>query len=542
MNRRTTLVWLLAAMPGLLSAQETKLVNCRTLEAAGHFVGPDEVLDGDRVCQKLKPGALETAKTEPAKTVPGAVPGSSEPISVADAARANRAAKAKKEAEKTALQEKPAVLPVEPSAPTRAPVAAPSAAPAVTTSEPVDSVAIAPRRPIPPTWKPAPSEVVVAPEPVAVQATAPVAVAPPPVGAVAEQNARSVTPSVVAEPSPVESSSEPSAVAAPPSVPKLLPVQVSPEPVNEAPTAAFSSAVGPAPARTAVPAAPAVSPVPPQPVSAPASAVVVSSPAPVPLPAVRIHRDAPVAPGTPSEPPERDYGFSDVNAVETSSRTKVAAANTRATARHATESDVQVGAFDKSREETAAAPVQSTTVQSGNTQGFQEGQGTGCAKNITLGSVWNGKLVVGTPGWAQKWMERNQKRMANICFSAAPIKDAKNYLIVFYSSPANEQGQSNANSAVPLPDVTAANGTGGFTTKDGSTWQYAAERNGRGAAVTEDQAEEPHSQAGQVWYATAYAEEGTPVAERWPESSKRGDEDRASEDLLNAVVEDLRKL
>ena len=68
MNRRVFFLGLLAAMPGLLSAQETKLVNCRTLEAAGNFIGSDEVLVGDKVCRKLKPGETEPAESRNAET------------------------------------------------------------------------------------------------------------------------------------------------------------------------------------------------------------------------------------------------------------------------------------------------------------------------------------------------------------------------------------------------------------------------------------------------------------------------------------------
>ena len=89
MNRRVFFLGLLAAMPGLLSAQETKLVNCRTLEAAGNFIGSDEVLVGDKVCRKLKPGETEPAKAETPKPLPGEVISGSESMSVADAAKAN---------------------------------------------------------------------------------------------------------------------------------------------------------------------------------------------------------------------------------------------------------------------------------------------------------------------------------------------------------------------------------------------------------------------------------------------------------------------
>src|SRR5208283_354121 len=113
MNRRELIVCLFAAMPSLLSGQETKLVNCRTLEAAGNFVGPDEVLDGDKVCKKLKAGASEPAQAEPLKPLPGAVISGSEPISVVEAAKAKKKATAAKHGVMTPESaEKPVAAPV----------------------------------------------------------------------------------------------------------------------------------------------------------------------------------------------------------------------------------------------------------------------------------------------------------------------------------------------------------------------------------------------------------------------------------------------
>jgi hypothetical protein len=159
--------------------------------------------------------------------------------------------------------------------------------------------------------------------------------------------------------------------------------------------------------------------------------------------------------------------------------------------------------------------------------------------NITLGSLRDEKLALVTPKWAEQWIAKNQKRMANICFSAAPMKGVKNYLIVFYIAPANGAVEKNASPSMPLPDARSA---GGFTARDGSTWHYAVERIADSADAAHQSASKGSDEAGQVWYATAYTEEGVPVAERWPESPKRGDEARASEELLNAVVEDLGKL
>src|SRR5215469_13238538 len=92
MIRRTLFLSLLATVPALVCAQESKLVNCRSLEAAGNFVGPDEVVVDDLVCQKVKAGATAAAgaaKPQPPIPLPGAVITEDEPASVVDAAKAS---------------------------------------------------------------------------------------------------------------------------------------------------------------------------------------------------------------------------------------------------------------------------------------------------------------------------------------------------------------------------------------------------------------------------------------------------------------------
>jgi hypothetical protein len=423
MNRQLFVMWLIAATPALLFAQEAKLVNCRTLEAAGNFVGPDEVIDGNMVCQKLKPGTIAPApeKIEAAKPQPDVMVSPEQPISVAEAARLNKQRLAAKQNAASA----PAALPT-PAVSTPVPVAEPTA----------------------PVSKPATPEAVRKPAPAAVPALA-------------------------------------VAVSAPP-------------------------AVGPAPA------APLATPAPAQPAAVQSLA---ATSAAAEAPPMRIKRDAPVAAGTPSEPPERDYGFSDANAVATPVAAAARAESaSRATVPSAARTQVQMGGFDRPKDATsdATSPTQNT-----NTAGLREGQRPECTKNITLGSLKGEKLDLGKGGWAQAWIAKNQKAIPNVCFSETPMRGAKNYLIVFYFMPSG----GNSNAAMAMPDSASA---GTFTAKNGAMWSY------RGG-VTQEVSQ------GQVWYATAYSEDGAAIAEEWPEQTKRGDNERVAEQLLSGIVEDLRK-
>lgn len=410
MNRKILLAGVLAAVPAAMHAQEYKLVNCRTLEAAGNFVGSDEVLNGEMVCQRVKAGASLPATNDAAKPLPGAVISGGEAMNVVEAAKVN--AKKAEPAKDGGAGQGPAEA--KPEAP---PVAAVTPA----------------------------------------TATAAVSAAPP--------SSTSVS---------LEAPSTP--VAAPP----------------------------------------------------------------------QIHRDAPVAEGTPSAPPEKDYGFSDANAVDPPKAAVVTSAQDNTTERNSSDQNaaraVQLGAFGRPSPEASDADPQahSTNVLPGETDGFQEGQRVGCTKNVTLGSVRDDKLVLGTPPWARKWVEKNQKRLAKICFSATPMRGAQNYLIVFYTV----AGSGEASNALPAPEGPDSGDVGGFTTRYGSTWHYVVDRKVGTTELAKDVADEPQT-AQPTWYATAYAEDGTPVAERWPErgnSAKHENVEHASEELLSVMVEDLRKL
>jgi hypothetical protein len=130
MKRRMLLLWL-AGMPALVCAQEVKVTNCRTLAVAGNFLGPDEIIVNDLVCQKVK----GSGETQTPKAQPGAVVSEGEaPMSVVDAAKAatKRVAAAedaiKQKTAAPAEEETPA-LPVGPMAPEVTPAPAPTVAP-----------------------------------------------------------------------------------------------------------------------------------------------------------------------------------------------------------------------------------------------------------------------------------------------------------------------------------------------------------------------------------------------------------------------------
>jgi len=167
MNRTMLIMSLLAVTPAMTCGQGTKqqikVVNCRTLEAAGNFVGPDEVIVNDLVCQRVKAEPQPEARVQPQArgSLQGEVVSGTESISVVDAAKAANKRLAErivqireeksKEAARTAKPATEAPAASEASPDTLEKNSEPTAAPA----GPEDP-ATAPQAPVAPTKKPQP--------------------------------------------------------------------------------------------------------------------------------------------------------------------------------------------------------------------------------------------------------------------------------------------------------------------------------------------------------------------------------------------------
>jgi hypothetical protein len=531
LKSKTFLLALAVLIPALVRAQESRLVNCRTLEAAGNFIASDEVLVNDMVCQKVKAGAPEPAKPHPPQPLPGATISGSEPASAAAYVKP---------------RQKAGILDARPDneIPVKTGETAPTSAAPPSTDAKAELVA-------PP--KTAPKEFVAAPEP-----------SDP-------QRSTVSQPAAAAQPRPAPSRVE----TANPALAETAP-RPTPEAAHVEPAVAVQPAAPPASAATTAPVSTEVSTLP-----APAST---SSEPPA----------APASTMAPTAPPENGNGFYDANAGNTvvtvapsaesvKSDIKVAEpATVPSEAAPATASDapaatqatmpppydpneerervVRLGEFARPREEAPdpRAQAQAHSVPAFQEDGFQDGQRPDCTKNITLGSLQGEKLVLGTPAWAAKWIEKNQKRMPRVCFSDMPMQGARNYLIVFYTSPPAATEAELASTSFTTLHGTPASGVGTFTTSYGSTWHYFYDRTVGVTVNTRNDADEPHNQAGQVLFATAYTEEGVPVAQQWPEQVKkhaktdstnpkkareaRSALEQVSSDLLGQLAESIAKL
>lgn len=189
---------------------------------------------------------------------------------------------------------------------------------------------------------------------------------------------------------------------------------------------------------------------------------------------------------------------------------------------------------------------------------FQEGQEANCGKNISLGSMENEKLFLAIPEWALKWYGKNQKRFPGICFSNSRMSGAKNFLVVFYTTLPHIARAESLKNISTMEDMTPVSKKGSFTTSYGGMWHYTYDRTVTTTITSVSAEKAPHNQETAILYATAYSEEGIPLSQHWPAANTKParetstkhrknqdlplQEFRVMAELLSRMVEDIAKL
>jgi hypothetical protein len=193
-----------------------------------------------------------------------------------------------------------------------------------------------------------------------------------------------------------------------------------------------------------------------------------------------------------------------------------------------------------------AVLASSTPLDDGN-----NGPREGCSKNVSVGSMGQGKLILATPEWMAMWIERNQKKFPGVCFSDSPMSAVQNYLIVFSTSAPHPPGMAAETIATAsVKQVAPAPGMGTFTTSQGSTWHYTFDNIAAPTVTTIWAHDAPHNLLASILYATAYSEQGIPVSQHWPGQTtkrpQRGREepdkaglDRSASPAANHMMSDL---
>jgi hypothetical protein len=165
----------------------------------------------------------------------------------------------------------------------------------------------------------------------------------------------------------------------------------------------------------------------------------------------------------------------------------------------------------------------------------------GCARIVSLGSMENERLVLATPDWAMKWLEKNQKRFPGVCFADSPLTGVSNFLVVFFTA-APPASPADAVAKTTVSASTASGSSGGtFTTSFGSTWHYTHDNAATTTVTTAWTESVPDNQQAQTLYATAYTEQGIPISQHWPgppkghEKETRGSRGRKNDTVPPAV-------
>jgi hypothetical protein len=202
-------------------------------------------------------------------------------------------------------------------------------------------------------------------------------------------------------------------------------------------------------------------------------------------------------------------------------------------------------------------PPEVVSYGSAEEDGFNDGQRTGCTKNVSLGSLDKEKLFLAIPEWAANWYEKNQKRFPGMCFSDSPMPGAQNYLVIFYTSAPVAPGIDSLKKVSASADMSPLSGVGTFTTGYGSTWHYTHDRTATTTVTSVLVEKVPQNLQPNVLYATAYTEQGIPISQHWPTAiTKKGKETSGKPgknrdaslpaihmmgELLNEMAEDIAK-
>ena len=183
------------------------------------------------------------------------------------------------------------------------------------------------------------------------------------------------------------------------------------------------------------------------------------------------------------------------------------------------EKSIALGVFVEPKAASSPEPNRPSEVVSyGSTQedGFNDGQRAGCTKNVSLGSLDKEKLFLAIPEWAANWYEKNQKRFPGMCFSDSPMPGAQNYLVVFYTSAPAVSGIDSLKKISASADMSPLSGVGTFTTGYGSTWHYIYDRTATTTVTSVLVEKAPQNLQPNVLYATAYTEQGIPISQHRP--------------------------
>jgi len=139
----------------------------------------------------------------------------------------------------------------------------------------------------------------------------------------------------------------------------------------------------------------------------------------------------------------------------------------------------------------------------------------GCVKNISFAVAEGGQVVSRAPQFTQKWIEKNQKKYAGLCFSQIPNPQAANYLLVFSTSRSSFNGIFPTVVTSTSTNSSPVSGSGTITSNSGSMWNYTYEGTETTTTTTSTQENLPYTDTTSTLYVNAYSQNGALVSQRW---------------------------
>jgi hypothetical protein len=525
-----------ALVPSLVYAQNQQFSDCRTLEAAGNFVGADEALVNGMVCKVGKPKANSAASTQVAgKSAERsmALLGIIEPETLRSTDKAG--------ANSVGTAPTPGVTPGPAASDSTAGGASQSSFFEMIPEKSLGEIARAYR-------KEAGTRTTTAPEEGDLERKKPT----DEVERVATLSHKTPTSATVAELQPAGRTQIPPAAESPAAARKAEIIAAAPATVLSTPAEA------PRTAKNEVIAVPQAQP------NAVKQGASPATPGPLHEPAVKLETNLPAMVETSASAPE----------VQAPAQTEMVASAQRTPAKEQTaslvpsarqeapepepERSLRVGVFAVSQPPATNPPPQPLANTMAEDSTFKEGQVPTCIKNVSLGSMDKEKLFLAIPEWALKWYEKNQKKFPGICFSDSLMSGAQNYLVVFYTAAPRVAGTESLEKISAPGEMTPVNGVGSFTPSYGSTWHYTCSGTVTTTITSVSAEKAPHNQPSTLLYVTAYSEQGIPVSHHWPASVTKPNEKsatkpgkshaaslpafRAMEELLNQTVADIAKM
>jgi hypothetical protein len=139
----------------------------------------------------------------------------------------------------------------------------------------------------------------------------------------------------------------------------------------------------------------------------------------------------------------------------------------------------------------------------------------GCVKNISFAVAEGGQIVSKAPQFTQKWIEKNQKKYAGLCFSQVPNPQATNYVLVFSTSRSSFNGIFPTVITSTSTNSSPVSGSGTITTNSGSMWNYTYEGTETTTATTSIPENLPYTDTTSTLYVNAYSQNGSLVSQRF---------------------------